>query len=51
MEEAKTGRTYCYGTKCKKYETCSRYVGKYNFKKDELYSFMYDCNNTLYEEE
>lgn len=38
-----TDKTYCYGMFCNKYEKCSRYVGHYEFDKNENYWFMYMC--------
>ena len=37
--KAKRDITYCYGANCKYTEDCFRFVGKYEFDKDELYSF------------
>lgn len=39
-----TDKTYCYGMFCKEYEKCSRYVGHYEFDKNENYWFMYICD-------
>lgn len=49
--KAKTDYTYCYGMNCDKAEECWRYVGKYEFDKDSLYSFVAGkINNKCVEE-
>ena len=46
-----TDMTYCHGICCNKYDECSRYVGKYEFEKNKYYSFMFNCDGSLFKKE
>ena len=48
---AHTDMTYCHGICCNKYDDCSRYVGHYEFEKDSNYSFMFNCDGSLFAKE